>query len=57
MGAFNMHTRLCRFVALFGLSIGLLARAQDAPQNGGDFSNNPEAKKLPTLTPTNAGVE
>jgi hypothetical protein len=52
-----MHTRLCRFVALFGLSIGLLARAQDAPQNGGDFSNNPEAKKLPTLTPTNAGVE
>jgi hypothetical protein len=56
MGAFNMHKRFCRFVALFGLSMGLLARAQDAPQNDGDFSNNPEAKKLPTLTSTNTGV-
>jgi len=26
----------------------LLARAQGAPQSGGDFSNNPQAKKLPT---------
>jgi len=37
-----------RFLALLGLSMSLLARAQAAPQSGGDFSNNPEAKKLPT---------
>ncbi len=33
---------------LLGLSISLLARAQGAPQSGGDFSNNPQATKLPT---------
>jgi hypothetical protein len=43
-----MHTRFWRFLTLFGLSVSLLARAQAAPQSGGDFSNNPEAKKLPT---------
>src|SRR5260370_42390678 len=32
---------------LLCLSVSLLARAQSASQSGGDFSNNPEAKKLP----------
>jgi hypothetical protein len=35
---------------LLGLSISLLAQAQGAPQSGGDFSDNPQAKKLPTET-------
>jgi hypothetical protein len=43
-----MHTALLRSLALLGLSTALLAPAQGAPQSGGDFSNNPEAKKLPT---------
>ena len=43
-----MPTRFWRFLALFGFSMSLLARPQAAPQSGGDFSNNPEAKKLPT---------
>jgi hypothetical protein len=33
---------------LLGLSMSLLPGAQAVPQNGGDFSNNPDAKKLPT---------
>jgi len=43
-----MHTRFSRFLVLLGLSISLPVRAQDVPQNGGDFANNPQAKKLPT---------
>jgi hypothetical protein len=43
-----MHTTFSRFLPLLGLSMSLLPWAQGTPQNGGDFSNNPEAKKLPT---------
>jgi hypothetical protein len=43
-----MQNRLSRCVLLLGLSVTLLTRAQGAPQSGGDFSSNPEAKKLPT---------
>src|SRR5216683_1905 len=43
-----MLPKFSRLLALLGLSMSLLARAQAAPQSGGDFSNNPEAKKLPT---------
>src|SRR6266849_1679778 len=43
-----MLPKFSRLLALLGLSISLLPRAQAAPQSGGDFSNNPEAKKLPT---------
>jgi hypothetical protein len=45
-----MHKRFSRFLELFGLSVLLLVRAQAAPQSGGDFANNPQAKKLPTET-------
>jgi hypothetical protein len=38
------------FLRLFGLSILLLVRAQAAPQSGGDFASNPQAKKLPAET-------
>jgi hypothetical protein len=37
-------------LVLLGFSVALFARAQDAPQSGGDFSTNSEAKKLPTDT-------
>ncbi len=43
-----MHIGFSRslvLLALFGL---MLTRAQGAPQSGGDYSNNPQAKKLPT---------
>ena len=43
-----MHTKFSRSLVLLALSLSLLARAQGAPQSGGDFSSNPEAKKLPT---------
>src|SRR3979490_904296 len=43
-----MHTKYSRLLVLLGLSISLLSRAQGAPQSGGDFYKNPEAKKLPT---------
>lgn len=43
-----MQTRLSRCALLLGLSLTLMVRAQGAPQSGGDFSSNPEAKKLPT---------
>jgi Gram-negative bacterial TonB protein C-terminal len=43
-----MHSRILRFLALLGLFMATFVRAQTAPQNGGDFSQNPEAKKLPT---------
>jgi hypothetical protein len=43
-----MQTSFSRFLILLGLSISLLPRARGFPQNGGDFSNNPQAKKLPT---------
>jgi hypothetical protein len=45
-----MLTKFTRFLALLGLSMSLLPRVQGAPQSGGDFSNNPQAKKLPTWT-------
>jgi hypothetical protein len=43
-----MQTRFSRFLAFLGLSTFLLPWAQGASQDGGDFSNNPQAKKLPT---------
>ncbi len=43
-----MNMRISHFLTILGLCVTLLARAQGAPQSGGDFSNNPEAKKLPT---------
>ena len=43
-----MNTKFSRFLGLLAFSISLLPLAQGAPQSGGDFSNNPEAKKLPT---------
>jgi hypothetical protein len=43
-----MHKSISRFLRLFGLSILLFFPAQAAPQSGGDFANNPQAKKLPT---------
>jgi hypothetical protein len=43
-----MYTRFLSFLVLLGLSILLPVRAQDAPQSGGDFANNPQAKKLTT---------
>jgi hypothetical protein len=44
---YEITSRFSRFLVLLGLSISLLARAQEAPQSGGDFPNNPQAKKLP----------
>jgi hypothetical protein len=43
-----MHTKFWPFRVLLGLFISLLPLAQGAPQSGGDFSNNPQGKKLPT---------
>src|SRR6266568_3320918 len=43
-----MNMRISHFLTILGLCITLLARAQGVPQSGGDFSTNPEAKKLPT---------
>lgn len=45
-----MSTRFSRLLTLFGFWLTLLAPAQCAPQSGGDFSNNPQATKLPTET-------
>jgi hypothetical protein len=45
-----MHISFARALALLGFSMLSLARAEGAPQSGGDFSNNTEAKKLPTGT-------
>jgi hypothetical protein len=47
-GAMNMQTCFSRFLALLALSMSLLPCTQGAPQSGGDFSDNPQAKKLPT---------
>jgi hypothetical protein len=43
----NLRMSLSRSLILLGLCISLLPRAQGAPQSGGDFSDNPQAKKLP----------
>src|ERR1700733_12310098 len=43
-----MSSVLRSFLAFLGLSISLLAAARGIPQTGGDFSDNPQAKKLPT---------
>ena len=45
-----MQTTLSRCFVLLGLSVSLLARAQGTPQSGGDFANNPVARKLPSET-------
>jgi len=45
-----MRLAFWRFSQLLGLSLSLIAAAQAMPQSGGDFSDNPEAKKLPTGT-------
>lgn len=44
------NSALKPFLLLAGLLVPLPARAQALTQSGGDFSNNPEAKKLPTET-------
>ena len=44
----NMHPRLSRSLVVLGFSISLIARAQGAPQSGGDFSNNPQPNALPS---------
>jgi hypothetical protein len=46
----NMYTRFSRSLVVLGLSLSLLTCAWGAPQSGGDFSNNAQAKKLPTET-------
>jgi hypothetical protein len=43
-----MHTSFARSLVLLGFSISLLAGTEGAPQDGGDFSDNPQPKKLPT---------
>jgi hypothetical protein len=43
-----MLTKFWRFSVFLGLFILLPAQVQCAPQSGGDFSNNPQGKKLPT---------
>jgi hypothetical protein len=43
-----MNSALQRFLLIFGLCLTALTVASGAPQSGGDFSNNSEAKKLPT---------
>ena len=45
-----MYSVLRSSFALLGLSTSLLVAARGFPQSGGDFSNNPQAKKLPTET-------
>jgi hypothetical protein len=45
-----MRTNFSRLLVLLGLSTSILAQVQGAPQSGGDFSSNPQAKKLPTET-------
>jgi hypothetical protein len=43
-----MSTRFSRLLTLLGFSLTLLARVHGAPQTSGDFSSNPQAKKLST---------
>ena len=45
-----MDTKFSRFLVSLVLSMSLLLRAHGAPQSGGDFSDNSQAKKLPTET-------
>ncbi|MGB7753716.1 MAG: energy transducer TonB [Candidatus Acidiferrales bacterium] len=45
-----MPSAFWRFSQLFGFSLCLVAVAQGAPQSGGDFSSNPNPRKLPTET-------
>jgi hypothetical protein len=46
--ALCMQTNFARSLVLLVVSTSLLARAHGTPQSGGDFANNPQAKKLPT---------
>lgn len=43
-----MHIQCACSLVVLGLSVPLLAGAQSAPQDGGDFSSSSQAKKLPT---------
>jgi hypothetical protein len=45
-----MNTKFSHALALLVLCLSPLVRALSAPQNGGDFSNNLNPKKLPTGT-------
>jgi hypothetical protein len=45
-----MGSTLLRFLAVLAIHGSLLGAARGAPQGGGDFSTNPDAKKLPTET-------
>jgi Gram-negative bacterial TonB protein C-terminal len=47
-GVLNMPAKFSRSLVILALSMSLLPLARSTPQSGGDFSNNPEAKKLPT---------
>lgn len=47
-GVLNMPAKFSRSLVILALSMSLLPLAWSTPQSGGDFSNNPEAKKLPT---------
>src|SRR6267154_3238044 len=43
-----MYTKFSRSVVLLGFSVSFLASGRAAPQSGGDFANNRQAKMLPT---------
>lgn len=43
-----MWIHFARMLVLLGLSLPVLVQTWGSPQSGGDFSSNPEAKKLPT---------
>jgi hypothetical protein len=45
-----MRINIARYIVFLGFSAALLTPAQGAPQSGGDFSSNPDPKKLPTNT-------
>jgi hypothetical protein len=50
MGEKITRSALWRFLAVLAIYGTLPGAAQGAPQSGGDFSANPDAKKLPTET-------
>jgi len=45
-----MHSVSWRFLVVLGIFAALAGEVQSAPQSGGDFSSNRDAKKLPTET-------
>jgi hypothetical protein len=51
-----MQSAFWRFLLLPGISLALVAPAQGAPQSGGGFSSNSQAKKLPVENVSIKGV-